>query len=116
SMGIINSSRGKLAPASVELRSEVEIVCGLASEVERLVPKPLSGSANASQTSALGTTRSTSIPWREFAGNYDLIRERIARVVPGFENYNVRVREGAFYLPNAPRDRREWRTKSGHAN
>ena len=66
------------------------------------------------QTSALGSTRST--PWREFAANYDLIRDRIARVVPGFEDYNRRVREGPFSLPNAPRDRREWRTRTGRAN
>jgi anaerobic selenocysteine-containing dehydrogenase len=56
------------------------------------------------------------IPWGEFASNYDLIRERIARVVPGFEDYNRRVRAGPFHLPNAPRDRREWRTATGRAN
>ncbi len=50
------------------------------------------------------------------AGNYDLIRERIARVVPGFEDYNKRVREGPFYLPNAPRDGRKWKTRTDRAN
>jgi anaerobic selenocysteine-containing dehydrogenase len=59
---------------------------------------------------------SPAVPWSEFANNYDLIRERIARVVPGFEDYNRRVREGSFYLPNAPRDGREWRTRAGRAN
>ncbi len=96
SMGIINASRGRLAPASEHLRSEPAIVCGLAHAV-------------------LGATAGPPIPWREFADNYDLIRDRIARVVPGFEDYNRRVRTGAFYLPNAPRDRREWRTASGRA-
>jgi len=96
SMGIINASRGRLAPASTHLRSEPAIVCGLAQAV-------------------FGDATQPPIPWREFAGNYDLIRDRIARVVPGFENYNRRVRAGAFYLPNAPRDRREWRTASGRA-
>ncbi len=117
SMGIINSSRGKLAPASAELRSEIAIVCGLAQavlEVERVDPNALSTAASAAQTSALGSTRST--PWREFAANYDLIRDRIARVAPGFEDYNRRVGEGPFSLPNAPRDRREWRTRTGRAN
>jgi anaerobic selenocysteine-containing dehydrogenase len=56
------------------------------------------------------------IPWQEFASNYDLIRERIARVVPGFEDYNRRVRAGPFQLPNDPRDRRVWRTTTGRAN
>ena len=43
--------------------------------------------------------------WRELAADYDRIREHIARVVPGFDDYNERVRKpGGFYLPNKPRD------------
>ncbi|MBI5766831.1 MAG: FdhF/YdeP family oxidoreductase [Verrucomicrobia bacterium] len=114
SMGIINPSRGRLAPASAHLRSEVAIVCGIASEVERVDHNALSGSSNAPQTSALRSTRST--PWPDFVTNYDLIRDRIARVVPGFEDYNRRIRAGIFHLPNAPRDRREWRTRTQRAN
>lgn len=95
-MGIINSSRGKLSPASRLLLSEPAIVCGLAEAV-------------------LGA-REPVIPWRDFAGNYDLIRDRIARVVPGFEDYTNRVKRGPFYLPNAPRDHREWRTPNRLAN
>ncbi|MBD0327466.1 MAG: hypothetical protein ICV68_13600, partial [Pyrinomonadaceae bacterium] len=35
------------------------------------------------------------------------IRERIEKVIPGFTNYNRRVREPAgFYLPNSPREGR----------
>ncbi len=96
SMGIINTSRGKFPPASPLLLSEPAIVCGLAEAV-------------------LGT-RKPVIPWRDFAGNYDLIRDRIGRVVPGFEHYASRVKGGPFYLPNAPRDRREWRTPNRRAN
>ena len=92
SMGVINPSRGRLAPASAQLRSEVAIVCGLARAV-------------------LGASA-----WADYEVDYDLIRDRIARVVPGFEDYNRRIREGIFYLPNAPRDRREWRTATGRAN
>lgn len=95
SMGIINPSRGHADPASPELRSEPAIVCGLARAV-------------------LGADNT--VPWEDFAGNYDLIRDRIARVVPGFENFNQRIREGIFYLPNAPRDTREWRTATRKAN
>jgi molybdopterin-dependent oxidoreductase alpha subunit len=94
SMGVINSSRGRLTPASAELRSEVAIVCGIAQAV---------------------WGKAATVPWAALAGNYDLIRERIARVVPGFEEYNRRVREGVFSLPNAPRDRREWRTATQRA-
>ena len=98
SMGVINPSRGRLAPASKELRSEVAIVCGIA------------------QAMIEGRRVFASPNWRSFAGNYDLIRGRIARVVPGFEDYNRRIREGVFYLPNAPRDAREWRTPTKRAN
>jgi anaerobic selenocysteine-containing dehydrogenase len=37
--------------------------------------------------------------------DYDRIRARIERVVPGFDSYNHRVRQkGGFYLPNGPRE------------
>jgi molybdopterin-dependent oxidoreductase alpha subunit len=119
SMGIINTSRGKLEPASPFLLSEPAIVCRLAQAVFEnggVVSNVGSSAVRPEQASGLGSSRSTSIPWKDFEGNYDLIRERIARVVPGFENYNQRVREGPFYLPNAPRDGREWKTKAGRAN
>src|SRR5688572_9743263 len=119
SMGIINTSRGRLEPASPFLLSEPAIVCRIAqavSDVDLAAPNALSGGDDSSRAGARATTGPASIPWREFEGNYDSIRERIARVVPGFENYNQRVREGSFYLANAPRDRREWRTKGGRAN
>jgi len=48
--------------------------------------------------------------------NYDRIRELIARVVPGCEDLNRRVRHGGgFYLPNAARDN-DYKTKTGKAN
>jgi len=95
SMGIINPSRGRLEPASPHLLSEPAIVCRLAQAV-------------------LGS--SSGIPWAEYEADYDRIRAAIAAVVPGFEDFNRRIREGIFYLPNAPRDRREWRTPTERAN
>lgn len=106
SMGIINSSRGKLAPASPQLRSEVAIVCGLARAVFGVGPVSDRPS---------GPVKDWTY-WSDFDSDYTLIRDRIARVVPGFENFNQRIREGIFYLPNAPRDRREWRTPTKRAN
>ncbi|MFD2469132.1 FdhF/YdeP family oxidoreductase [Amycolatopsis silviterrae] len=88
SMSQVHASRGRLAPASDELLSEVAIVCRLA---ERL----------------LGADHA--VPWRSFEKNYDLIRDRIAAVVPGCHDYNQRVREpDGFVLPHAPRDSREF--------
>ena len=91
SMGIVHGSHGHLAPASQQLRSEPAIVAGMA--------------------------RATlDVDWSGYVANYDTIRDRIARVIPGFENMNARVREpGGFALPHAVRDRREFATKSGRA-
>jgi molybdopterin-dependent oxidoreductase alpha subunit len=94
SMGIVNSSRGSLAPASEHLKSEVAIVAELAE-------------------ATLGAR--TSFDWKRLARNYDLIRDRIERVIPGFENFNRRIREGTFYLPNAVRDLRKFNTSTGKA-
>lgn len=94
SMGIISSSRGHADPASRDLLSEPAIVARLAEAV-------------------LGER--TTVPWADLVANYDLIRDRIENVVPGFEAFNERIRQGVFYLPNAPRDRREWRTATGKA-
>jgi molybdopterin-dependent oxidoreductase alpha subunit len=84
SMGKVHASHGVLEPASEHLLSEVAIVSRLA----RVVLGPADG-----------------IEWERFESNYDLIRDRIARVILGFPNYNVRIREvGGFYVPNGPRD------------
>jgi anaerobic selenocysteine-containing dehydrogenase len=48
--------------------------------------------------------------------DYSVIRDHIARVVPGFDDFNERVRRpGGFALPHPPRDRREFPTGTGRA-
>lgn len=94
SMGIVNSSRGMLRPAAKDLLSEPAIVAGLAKAV-------------------LG--EKTSVDWAQLAGNYALIRDHIEKVVPGFEDFNSRIEKGPFYLPNKPRDARQFDTPSGKA-
>ncbi|HEY9720514.1 MAG TPA: FdhF/YdeP family oxidoreductase [Oscillatoriaceae cyanobacterium] len=95
SMGVVQHSRGRLAPASSQLLSEVAIVCGLARTV-------------------LGDN--TRVPWEAWTADYARVREAIARVVPGFEDYNRRVHDrGGFYLPNGPRDSRTFATATGKA-
>ncbi len=96
SMGVVQASRGTLAPASAHLMSETAIVCHLAAEV-------LKGR--------------TTVDWLGLCSDYDRIRDHIERVVPGFDDYNQRARRpGGFYLPNPPRDRREFRTPTGRAS
>ncbi|MFJ8231983.1 FdhF/YdeP family oxidoreductase [Streptomyces sp. NPDC094448] len=96
SMGMVHASRGNLPPASPSLLSEPAIVARLARAV-------------------LGSGSRT--PWEGFERDYGAIRDRIARVVPGFEDFNTRVaRPGGFTLPHAPRDERRFPTATGRAN
>lgn len=93
-MGIINPSEGFLPPASAHLLSDVAIVANL---------------ANATLKGRTGTN------WLALAADYNLIRDAISRVIPGFENFNARLAsEKFFYLPNAAKQR-IFKTKSGKA-
>lgn len=95
SMGIVHSSKGNLTPVSNQLKSEVMVVCELAKAV-------------------LGA--GSKINWDAYLQHYDFIRDDIERTIPGFENYNKRVREkGGFYLPNCNRSG-EYNTLSGKAH
>ncbi len=95
SMGVVSASRGKLEPASPQLKSEPAIVCELARAV-------------------LGER--SKVNWEEMAHNYDHTRDKIERVVPGFENFNQRAKSpNGFYLPNAAKER-VWNTPNGKAN
>ncbi|MEU1576723.1 FdhF/YdeP family oxidoreductase [Streptomyces collinus] len=97
SMGMVHLSRGRLAPASDALLSEVAIICRMAH--------------------AALASDGPHVPWGDFEADYDRIRDRIARVVPGFEDFNVRVRApGGFALPHPPRDERRFPTRTGRAN
>ncbi|HEU5154949.1 MAG TPA: FdhF/YdeP family oxidoreductase, partial [Gemmatimonadales bacterium] len=83
--GIISSTRGHLEPASGLLKSEPQIIAGIAK-------------------AALGPR--TRIEWDELASDYGRIRDHISRVVPGFADFNGRISNGPFYLPNPARERR----------
>jgi molybdopterin-dependent oxidoreductase alpha subunit len=94
SMGVVQISRGSLQPASEELLSEPQIVARFARAT---------------------LEHRTAVEWEELANDYDKIRDLIERVVPGFEDYNERVRQpGGFHLPNAARNR-VFNTKTGKA-
>jgi molybdopterin-dependent oxidoreductase alpha subunit len=83
SMGVIQMSKGILEPVSDDLLSENQIVCRLA-------------------RATIG--HRTVIDWGKYEKSYDAVRDAIEKVIPGFTDYNKRVREpGGFYLPNAPR-------------
>lgn len=95
SMGIVHMSQGRLTPVSDELISEIAIITRLAE-------------------ATLGS--GSGIDWCALRAHYDHIRDLIARTIPGFENFNQRVRvAGGFYLPN-PAKIRQWHTPNHKAN
>lgn len=83
SAGVVHKSIGNKQPVSEHLLSEPKIVAEMGKAI-------------------IG--ENGSIDWDYMADNYDNIRNYIQQVVPGFENYNERVRKpGGFYLPNGAR-------------
>jgi molybdopterin-dependent oxidoreductase alpha subunit len=86
SMGVVQTSTGILSPCSPNLKSETAIVCDLA---------------------AATLTGKTHVNWSFMRDNYDNIRNLIESIIPGFDDFNTRVRQaGGFYLPNGPRERK----------
>ncbi|MDP9118501.1 MAG: FdhF/YdeP family oxidoreductase [Actinomycetota bacterium] len=93
SMSMVHSSRGRLAPGSPHLRSEVAIITAL-------------GHALFGED----------VGWRRMGDDYRLIRRHVENVVDGFHAYEQRLAHpGGFVLPNGPRDSRTFRTRTGKA-
>lgn len=94
SMGQVTRSKGFTQGASQNLLSEPAIVARL----------------------ALATFGEQSkIDWQAMMDNYDVVRDHIAAVIPGFKDYNQRVRQQqGFYLPNCAREGR-FNTPTGKA-
>ncbi|WP_394748545.1 FdhF/YdeP family oxidoreductase [Spongiimicrobium salis] len=94
SMGIVHSSRGSLNPISDKLLSEPAIVCHLAQ----------------------ATLKNSTVDWKSYLAHYDHIRNSIEACIPGFENYNERLKHpSGFYLPNGARHN-TYNTLNGKAN
>jgi len=95
SMGVVSQNKGVLQPLSSDMLSEVAILSGIA-------------------ITTLGDR--SNVDWVGYTENYDTIRDAIARVIPGFDKYNEKIRvPGGFYLPNGPRERK-FKTDNGKAN
>lgn len=93
-MSVVHASRGRLIPGSPEQRSEVAILTGLARELF-----------------------GDDIGWTRMGEDYSVIRGHIANVIPGFEDFEARVRvPGGFTLPRPPRDSRTFETSTGKAH
>jgi anaerobic selenocysteine-containing dehydrogenase len=94
SMSMVHISLGMNAPASQQLMSEPAIVAHLAA----------------------ATLPHSKTPWLWLVEDYGRIRDKIAQVVTGFENFNARLKTpGGFYLGNSAGERR-WQTLNGRAH
>ncbi|PZU50766.1 MAG: CbbBc protein [Sphingomonas sp.] len=93
SMSMVHASRGKLKPASADLKSEPAIVAGMAK----------------------ATLPDGAIDWDWLVADYDRIRDGIEAVFPDFRDFNARIRvPGGFRLTVGASDR-VWNTPSGKA-
>ncbi len=83
SMGKVHQSKGLLKPASENLKSEPEIIGGIADAY---------------------FNGAHPVDWKTLSEDYELIREKIGHVIKGFDNVNNRSKGSGFYLPNNTRD------------
>jgi anaerobic selenocysteine-containing dehydrogenase len=92
-MSMVHISYGMKEPGSQELRSECAIIAGM----------------------ARATLPNSRTPWKEYVDNYDRIRDTMARVLDGFEDFNSRARHPhGFRIRQFARER-VFRTASGRA-
>ena len=92
-MSSVMLSLGSRKPASPHLLSEPEIIAHI----------------------ARATMPESATPWEWYVGDYDRIRDTMARVLPGFEGFNELVRQQyGFRIPQPARER-DFQTPSGKA-
>lgn len=92
-MSSVMLSLGSRKPASPHLLSEPEIIARIARV----------------------TMPESATPWEWYVGDYDRIRDTMAKVLPGFEGFNQLVRQHyGFRIPQPARER-DFQTPSGKA-
>jgi molybdopterin-dependent oxidoreductase alpha subunit len=92
-MSMVHISFGMKEPASRQLRSECAILSGLAK----------------------ATLPESTTPWQDYAGDYDRIRDTMAEVLEGFDDFNTRARQPHGFRIHQPARERVFRTSSGRA-
>jgi molybdopterin-dependent oxidoreductase alpha subunit len=92
-MSMVHISHGMKEPISPHLRSECVILAGLAQ----------------------ATLPGSNTPWQWYAEDYDRIRDTMAQVLDGFENFNARVRHPHGFRLSQPARERGFLTPSGRA-
>ncbi|RDH74695.1 formate dehydrogenase [Mycolicibacterium moriokaense] len=93
SMSMVHLSVGMKKPASPHLRSEVAIIAGM----------------------ARATLPDSATPWESYVEEYDRIRDTMAKVLDGFEDFNRRVRLPLGFRIRQPARELVFLTPSGRA-
>ena len=94
SFSMVHASNGQLQALSNQMRSEPAILAGIAA----------------------ATLGKHPVDWNWLVADYSRIRDLIAETIPGFKDFNEKVRNpGGFYLGNSA-GARKWNTTSGRAN
>ncbi|MDR6924755.1 FdhF/YdeP family oxidoreductase [Pseudomonas sp. BE134] len=94
SFSMVHASNGQLQPLSNRMRSEPSIIAGIAA----------------------ATLGSKPVDWNWLVADYGRIRDLIADTIPGFRDFNEKIKNpGGFYLGNSA-GARKWNTPSGRAN
>ncbi|MCF8713480.1 FdhF/YdeP family oxidoreductase [Joostella atrarenae] len=83
SMGKVHRTKGILPPSSTNLKSEPEIVGGIANAY---------------------FNGNHSVNWSDLSENYDLIREKMGAVIPSFNKVSKKSEGTGYYLPNNVRE------------
>jgi molybdopterin-dependent oxidoreductase alpha subunit len=94
SMSMVHLSFGMKEPCTLHLRSEVAIIAGMAA----------------------ASLPATKTPWADYAGDYDLIRDKMAEAIDGFEGFNRRVRQPLGFRLKQPARELVFLTDTGLAN
>jgi len=92
-MSMVHISHGMKEPSSPHLRSECAILAGMAQ----------------------ATLPSSDTPWQRYVEDYDRIRETMAQVLDGFEDFNRRARHPHGFRISQPARERGFLTPSGRA-
>ncbi|KQQ49223.1 CbbBc protein [Pseudomonas sp. Leaf127] len=94
SFSMVHASNGQLQPLSKQMRSEPAILAGIAN----------------------ATLGKQPVDWLWLVEDYRRIRDLIADTLPGFKDFNERLKHpGGFYLGNAA-GARHWNTATARAN
>lgn len=92
-MSMVHLSHGMRKPASPHLLSECAIIAGM----------------------ARATLPDSTTPWESYVEDYDRIRDTMAAVLDGFEDFNRRVRMPLGFRIRQPARERVFLTESGRA-